>query len=85
MEEKQSKPSFWAKCMKRVQEVAPLLASLVTIAMPIIECMKHSAKNRSNVRAQQQLIDIRYYDWLRRQEYSRQQANLRNGGKYGKH
>lgn len=86
MEEKQNKPSFWTKCRDVLLKVTPIISGLVTVAGPIIECAKHDVKNRSNVRAQQQLSDIRYYDWQRRQEYRRQHPyrNTYQRRRYGK-
>ncbi|MBO6045231.1 MAG: hypothetical protein J6P69_05215 [Bacteroidales bacterium] len=42
--------------------------------------MKHSAKNRSNVKAQQRISDIKFNDWVRRWEY-RNQHPFRNFGR----
>lgn len=67
-----NKPSFWTKYGNVLLKVTDFLSGLVNVATPIIECMKHNAKNKSNVRAEQQLLDMRYYDWQRRQEYRRQ-------------
>lgn len=82
----ENKPSFWTKCGDFLLMVTPILTGIVTIAAPIIECKKHDAKNRSNVRAEQQLMDMRYYDWQRRQEYRRQHPyrNTYRRRRYGK-
>ena len=71
--------SFWTKCGDFLLKVTPIITGIVTIATPIIECAKHDVKNRSNVRAEQQLMDMRFYNWLRRQEYRRQHPYRKNG------
>ena len=81
----ESSSSWLTKCGDVLLKVVPVLSGLVTIAMPWIECKKHDAKNRSNVRAEQQLMDMRFYDWQRRQEYRHQHPYSNNGRKrYGK-
>ena len=80
MENNNSSASWWTKCGDVLLKVTPILTSIVTIATPIIECMKHSAKNRSNVKAQQRISDIKFNDWVRRWEY-RNQHPFRNFGR----
>ncbi len=85
MENNNSSASWWTKCGDTLLKVTPFITCLVTIATPIIECMKHNAMNRSNVRAEQQLMDMRFYDWQRRQEFRHQHPYLNNGRRsYGK-
>lgn len=81
-----NKPSFLTKGGDILLKVTSFLSDLVTVATPIIECMKHNAKNKSNVRAEQQLLDMRFNDWQRRQEYRRQHPyrNTYRRRRYGK-
>lgn len=80
MEAQNNKPSFWAKCAARIKKAAPYIPAVVAVATPFIDCMKHSAKNRSNVKAQQRISDIKFNDWVRRWEY-RNQHPFRNYGR----
>lgn len=80
MEAKNNKPSFWARWGARFKKAAPYIPVIVAVAAPVIDCIKHSAKNRSNVKAQQRISDIKFNDWVRRWEY-RNQHPFRNYGR----
>jgi len=72
MEAKNNKPSFWARCGARIKNAVPYITALFTVATPFIDCLTHGAKNSNNVKAQQRISDIKFNDWVRRQEYRRQ-------------
>ena len=72
MENNNSSSSWWIKCENILLKVTPIITGIATVAAPLIDCLTHSAKNKSNVQAQQQISDIRYNDWVRRQEYRQQ-------------